>query len=123
MKVYLVLRHFIHYYVSIEDECSYSSHDSSTAELVSLQSCSQFLRVRKIQIPISCRVKSESIIDYSTSQILTSSHHVDKLYQVSQKKANIEEERARKQRERAEEKVAAIAAKKQGKSVDKVGLL
>ena len=111
-------RHFTHYYVSIEDECSYSSM-TPLLNLFLSQSCSQFLRLRKIQIPISYRMKSESIIDYSTSQILTSSDHVDKLHQVLYKKANIEEERDRKQREReltkakrTEEKVATIAAKR-----------
>ena len=128
--------HYTHYYVSIEDECSYL-HESSIAELVSSQPCSQFLKLPQIQIPSSSRVTSEPIIDYSNSQILTSTAHVDKLNNILEKKARVEEERARKQEERepnkakrAEEKVATVTTKrrkllnkKQEKLVDKVGLL
>ena len=48
-------KHYTHSYVSIEDECSYPFHDSFIAEHVLSQPCSQFLRLPKIQIPISCQ--------------------------------------------------------------------
>ena len=112
-------RHYTHYYVSIEDECSYASHDCFTAKPIPSQSYNQFLRLPKIHIPISKRVKSEPIIDYNRSQILTFTSHVDKLHQISEKKAHIEEERAKKQKQReliiakwAEKRIVAAAMKR-----------
>ena len=94
------LSYYTHYYVSIEDECSYFSYDSSIVEPIPLQPYNQFLRLLQIQMLSTYRVRSEPIIDYSSFQILTFIDHVDKLHQISKKKANIEEERARKQKDR-----------------------
>ena len=129
--------HYTYYFVSIEDECSYPSYDSSIAELVLSQPCSQFLKLHQIQIPISYRVRSEPIIDYSIFQILTSSDHVDRLHQILEKKANIEENELENKKKGSLPKLkwlkrkllqllpreGKLLNKKQEKLVDKVGLL
>ena len=82
------------------------------------QGISHFLRVPHIEVPMGHRIRSEPFIDYSQSQILTSADHVEKLEQIAEKKACIEQERAAKLKEReltkarrAEERVIAAAAK------------
>ena len=112
-------RHYTHYYVSVEEDLSIPFLESTMAESNSATpQTSQFLRVPQIQTSFSSRVRSEPLIDYSHSQILTSTDHVGKLTQISEKKAEIERARAIKQKEREltkakrdQERMAIAAAK------------
>ena len=68
---------------------------------------------------MSTRGRTEPIIDYSHSQILTSNEHVGKLRRIADKKTMVEEEKATKlrnreltKRRRAEEKILEGAAKR-----------
>ena len=113
------LRHYPHYYVSKEDESPIPPTDCNIVEVNLSQPSSQFMRLPHIQVPMASKVRSEPIIDYSHSQILTSTNHVDKLRKISEKKAMVEEEKAAKQKEReltkrrrAEEKFFKAAAKR-----------
>ena len=88
------------------------------AELNTPQPISHFLRVPQIHVSISYRIRSEPLINYNDSQILTSSEHVSKLQQISEKKTIVDEKRIARQREteltkarRAREKVLAVEAK------------
>ena len=118
-------RYYTHYYVSLEEDLSISSLESTMAKSNLTQpQTSQFLRVPQIQTSFSSRVRSEPLIDYSHFQILTSIDHVGKLTQISEKKVEIERERARKQKEREftkakrDQERMAIAAAKQRKVAD-----
>ena len=87
--------------MSLEEDLSIPSLESPMAEPNSTApQTSQFLRVPQIQTSFSSRVRSEPLIDYSHFQILTSTDHVGKLTQISEKKVEIERARARKQKER-----------------------
>ena len=100
-------RYRTQYFVSMEDDSSIPSADSSIeatessmAEHVESQGLSQFLRLPQIKETRSSKVRSEPIVDYNNSQILTSNEHVDQLITISNKKAMVEEERIAKQRKR-----------------------
>ena len=110
-------RHYTNYYVSIEDESFVPSISCTMAKSNSLQSCSQFLRLPQIQETISTRMRSESIVDYSHSQFLTSNDNVQNLKIISDRKKMVEEERVTKQGEgykarRAEERLFEAIAKR-----------
>ena len=81
----------------------------------------------EINVLLSFGIKSEPLIDYRHSQILTSSDHIGKLTQIPKKKASIEKERVAKQKERkftktqrTTEKVGAIVAKKKRASENRI---
>ena len=78
------LRTYTHYYVDIEDAKFLhhnASNDFSTRTNPSVsqpcasQPCTQFLRVRQIQMSKDLRPRSEPLIDYSHSQVLTFEAH------------------------------------------------
>ena len=105
-------RQCIYYYVNVKDESSIPSIDCTIVESNLSQPLGQFMRLRKIQVIMRFRIRSESIVDYSHSQILTSNNHAEKLRRMLEKKEMIEEEKATKQKEkeltkkkRVEEKV------------------
>ena len=83
----------IHYYVRNEDEPNSPSNHSIMAKPTASQPISHFLRVLEIHVSISSRIRIQPLINYSDSQVLTSSEHVKKLQHISEKKANMEEER------------------------------
>ena len=112
-------RQHTQYFVSLEDDSSSPCPNSTIADPDSTQPISQFLRLPETRVSRSSRIKSESLVDYSHSQILTSNDHVGKLITISTKKAMVEEERATKQKEReltkarrAEERVLQAVAKR-----------
>ena len=111
-------RYYTQYYVSMEEEPSTFSHQFSINEPSTSAGISHFLRVPHIEVPMGHRVRSEPFMDYSQSQILTSIDHEEKLQQIAEKKACIEEEKVAKAKEReltkarrAEERIIAVAAK------------
>ena len=75
-----------------------------------LQPLNHFLKMPKLAVPMSFRIRSEPLIDYRHSQILTSSDHVNKLQHISQKLVSIEEEKIAKktQRELIRAKMAQV---------------
>ena len=130
-------RYYTQYYVSMEEEPMDFSHQFSMGEPSLFAGIGHFLRIPHIEVLMGHRVRSEPFIDYNQSQILTTVDHVEKLEQIAEKKACIEEERAAKGKEReltkarrAEERITAAAAKerellkkKPKKLVSKIGLL
>ena len=72
------LKHYTHYYMSIENVSSFAFVGCTIVEFSSLQPFSQFLILPQIQEIMFTRMRSESIIDYSHSQILKFNDHVQK---------------------------------------------
>ena len=94
---------YTHYYVDIEEKGSLPYNDSddyitmagpSDSQPRVSQPCTQFLRMAQIQGCKESRLRSEPLIDYSHSQILTFEVHVQKLKTIAKKKALAEKEKA-----------------------------
>ena len=108
-------RQHTQYFVSLEEASSSPCTRSILAEPDSSHPFNHFLRLPKISTPTSNRIRSESLVDYNHSQILTSTDHVEKLITISTKKEMVEEERAGKKKltkgRRSEERVLQAAPK------------
>ena len=104
--------------MSVDDEIHVQPNDSPIFASNSAPPINQFLKFLEIHVPLLTRIRAEPLIDYRHSQILTSIVHVEKLTQIAEKNAAVEEERAPRQKEkdltkaqRATEKVVAVAIK------------
>ena len=75
-------REYTHYYVSFEEEFAIPTNEKSIAEPSTTPPLSQFLRVPEIHVPTSLKIRSELLINYSQSQILTSTNHIEKLHSI-----------------------------------------
>ena len=91
-------RQYIQYFMSLEEDSSSPCSNSTIVDHDSAQPSSQFLRLPEIRGTRSSRIRSEPLVDYNHSQILTFNDHVEKLITISTKKAMVEEERTTKQK-------------------------
>ena len=71
-----------HYYVSIGDESYFPSNESNRSDPIASPPIDQFLKV-----PMPSRVRSAPLINYSNSQVLTSSEHISKLQEIAKKRS------------------------------------